>query len=218
MIPSQIAEALGSAAFVLAPCIGFLPQIVRRKITFAPLLSTIIIMANVMKLLYWRAAPFSAEIVLQCAFLILFHFVLLYLSKQELSILEEKLVLNRFTEKSYRRYGMFSLVFSLMVTVVLLIATLSFVFRSTAIYVMFGPLFLIAECSVGLVQLLIIETERRYSLVKDVKYPRELFLIWALGDILKFVWMVRLSTPLFLLVSVAFQIVVDVAVVFRRPG
>ncbi|ELA46671.1 hypothetical protein VCUG_01821 [Vavraia culicis subsp. floridensis] len=216
MLLSQIMQILGNIVFVFAPCIGFIPQIVKRKITFAPILSTIVILANVMKLLYWQSEHFPLEIVLQSVFLVLFHFVLLYLSKQELSILEEKLVLNRFTEKSYRRYGMFSLIFSLIVSIVLMIATISLIFRTRYVYTVFGPLFLVAECSVGLVQLLIIEMESKYSLGKEVEYPRELFLMWALGDILKLIWTIKLNPPVFLIVSVVFQIMVDVAVVFRR--
>merc|ERR1711915_637647 len=121
---------LGNFIFVTAPSLGFLPQLLRRNITFAPLLSTILILANTFKLLYFNISIFSLEIFLQSLFLIIFHFILLSMNKNNLTILEEKIFVNKYTEKSYKKYGLFSLVFSLLMTIILGFYTLSRISKS----------------------------------------------------------------------------------------
>lgn len=217
MVPS-VFVALGNLVFITAPSLGFLPQLVKRKITFAPILSTILILANTFKLLYFNITDFSPEIFLQSLFLIVFHFVLLAMSRPDsLSILEEKVFINRYTEKSFRRYGLFSLIFSLIITAVAGFYAIGY-FVSNLVFYLACPLFTVLECSVGIVQLLILETESRFSLNKQKAFPRELFLLWALGDLLKLAWMIKIKTEAVMCFSVVFQIVVDLAVVSRNTA
>lgn len=218
MIISYLLDILGNIAFITAPSLGFIPQLLRKNITFAPILSTILILANVFKILYFKVTVFIPEIFFQSVFLIVFHFILLAMSKPEkLSILEEKIIVNKYTEKSYKRFGLFSLIFTLVSTIVFSFAILGFVFTDMIFYLA-CPIFIILECSVGLVQLAIIETEAKFSLNKPKEFPRELFLLWALGDLLKLAWMVKIDGELLMCVSVAIQIILDMAVVFRKAN
>lgn len=218
MVFSKIFELFGDFIFITAPSLGFLPQLIRKDIIFAPILSTILIVANVFKIMYLKISLFSWEIFLQSVFLIFFHFILLTFSKREkLSILEERIFINKYTEKSYKRYGLFSLIFSLVITTGVTFALLGF-FMTEYIFYISCPLFIVLECSVGIVQLLILETESRFSLNKINVFPKELFLMWALGDLLKLAWMIKIGGGTLLCLSVAFQIIVDLAVVFRYGG
>lgn len=206
-------DLLGNIIFIAGPCLGFIPQIIKKDITFAPILSFILILANIFKILYFKiSSSFSYEIFLQSIFLIFFHLLLIYKSKNNLSILEEKIMINKYTEKSYKKYGLFSLIFSLIISTFLSFIFLGYFFNF--IYFLTCPFFIILECSVGVFQLLILEHDQRYSLVKT-KFPKELFLLWAFGDLLKLFWMLKIKGEALMCASVIFQIILDLAVVIR---
>lgn len=211
---SKIIDWTGNLVFITAPSLGFLPQLLKKDITFAPILSTILIFANIFKLFYLNVTQIQWEVFFQSVFLIVFHFVLISYSRPDkLSILEEKIFVNKYTEKSYRKYGLFSLIFSLFFITNLTLLLLNYLF--VGLLWISCPLFIVLECSVGIVQLIILEMESRFTLNKTASFPKELFLMWALGDLLKLAWMIKLQGDLLICASIAVQIVVDLAVVYR---
>lgn len=227
---SSIFTLLGNTIFIVSPCLGFIPQLVKKQITFAPLLSTALILANLFKIMYLSTFNTTYEdtlskdtiisstpwtIIFQSIFLVVFHFFLLFYNKKDLSILEERIFINKYTAKAYRNYGLFGLLFTLIFTSMVGYGILAYMVRS--LVWLSCPAFLVLECSIGLLQLAILETDSFYSLNKTV-FPKELFLMWALGDLLKLAWLIRIEGEGIICLSVAFQIIIGLAVVLRYGG
>ncbi|KRH93406.1 hypothetical protein M153_905000129 [Pseudoloma neurophilia] len=224
---------LGNIIFITSPCIGFLPQLLKKNITFAPLLSTVLILANSFKIVYLltngqtsvtpsldqkdiaTSTSISWTILFQSLFLIFFHLLLLFYSTKEFSILEERIFINKYTAKAFKNYGTFGLLFTFIFTG--LVGYLFLSYLISGLLWLSCPLFLVLECSIGLLQLAILETDSFYSLNKSV-FPKELFLMWALGDLLKLAWLIRIDGEGLICLSVAFQIVIGLAVVLRYGG
>lgn len=207
----QMLHYIGNTIFVIAPIIGYIPQLYSRNVVFSPLLSLMLITASLLKFYYWKVAQFESLILYQALALCVIQFTLIYNFRQRLGYVEEKIY-------ARKNYGIFSINITILTSLLFLLSASTFLADPTMIYRFCGIFCLLTESSVGLVQIFIKRMDNRYCLDgKNVKrrLPKELFLCWIVGDVAKLYWMGRLNSPLMLTIPIVFQIIVDFILMFE---
>lgn len=198
---------LMDAIFVVSPAIGYIPQLVTRDILFSPLISTFFIMAGVLKLFHYNAERYAPTLLLQTVFGIVLHCLLILMNKRPLGKYESKAFGNKTTMLLYRRYGLKGPVLGILCAFVLGINVLGVLYGS---YGLCGGLASALEVGVNLFQLMMEREEKRSAGGKKRRSPKELYVCWIVGDIVKIWFMLRINTPMIFVGTVVAQIVIDV--------
>lgn len=150
-----------NALFISSPIFGFLPQIHKNKIVYKPYLSLLNIFVSVIKIFDWFSHPYNNIILIQCIFLILLHMLLIY--KNVHRKLDHNNMEMSFVEYCIKRIGICVGILSL-----LALLKMSFIFSFSAVSL---------EVYISYLQFLMYRN--------DPFRPRELFLMWVTGDMIK---------------------------------
>lgn len=202
---------------IIAPIIGFVPQIIRNRILFSPLLSFIVILSNILRIYYWQLERFEFCLVIQSIVLIFLHNLLIAMYGEELSRYESRFFKNFMTKKTHKKKGLFLAHLQLIATVGFLVYTLHcLVSGKTALFICKYTSFFLDMAGSVLQFLLAKYDEKSESSDQKKEQPKELFFCWILGDIIKFVWLLRMNTPLTIVGSVVFQLFFNFLLFFRE--
>ncbi|KAG0418033.1 hypothetical protein EQH57_0825 [Dictyocoela roeselum] len=211
MATLNLPTAIGNICFVTFPIIGFIPQLTKRKIEFASILSLLVITSSLFRILFCQARDFPMALLVQSVFLLVFHFILIYMNKNKLTTFEEKIYSSRPSVRLLEKFGMFycAIFYAIGLCFSVLLASILF---GSLVFKACGPLAAVFECSIGLVQYMICKTvPEKDVLFQQVVYkiPYELYLCWAIGDSLKFIWMIVIHTPRVFTIPLFFQVIFD---------
>ncbi|WUR04843.1 putative transporter [Vairimorpha necatrix] len=195
-------EIFFSVLFCVSPIVGFIPQILTQKIIFPELLSSLTIIANILKIFHFREkSSLSSVIPLQGIFTIILHSCLLYFNKSLYSVTEEKIMKKlKITNKQ--------LYFSYILLVAVSTHLIGSFIRS---FEFCGLLSLIFEVSVNSIQLLIEKQNKEVIIetTKKVRSQKELYLVWIVGDICRIFFMISVDTPYVYSVASLIQLGID---------
>ncbi|KAG0442574.1 hypothetical protein DMUE_0172 [Dictyocoela muelleri] len=211
MLKFFLLSAIGNICFVTFPIIGFIPQISKRKIEFASILSLLTITSSILRLIFWQVERFPTTLIVQSIFLLIFHFILIYMNKNKLTHFEEKVYKHKYAKKMLEMFGMFYCAVFYSIGLFFIIFLMRIIFGSF-VFEACGLLAALFECSIGFVQYMICITVPENDLLfQEVQYkmPYELYICWAIGDSLKFVWMIVMKSPKVLTIPLLFQIIFD---------
>ncbi|KAM0674357.1 hypothetical protein GVAV_001970 [Gurleya vavrai] len=203
---------LGNSLFIISPCIGYIPQIISGNIVFSPLLSLMLILASISKFYFYQAEQFSKVILAQSFFLIFVQFFLIYNFTSSLGFIEEKF----YKKIESKRYSFFYLNVFIVFLAFLGLHSISMINES--FYATCGIISSVIESSVGVMQIFLQRMDKKYkSEDKEPKrrLPKELFICWIVGDILKLYWMYKLVVPVQITAPIIFQIVIDFVLLFQ---
>lgn len=196
---------------VVGPTFGFLSQIIKRKVVFSPLVSFIAIATNIVKIYYWQMKRFSFCIVLQAVLLIFLHNLLIAMYEDELSFYESKFFRTFFTNKTYKKKGLFVAHLQMVVALCLGIHVMHYVVSRDVILFFCEFVNPIIECGCGVLQFVLTkyDTGSDVSGKKKKRQPRELFLFWVIGDILKVGRLIMTHEPKPIIAPAVLQLLVN---------
>ncbi|KAF7684149.1 hypothetical protein TCON_0636 [Astathelohania contejeani] len=209
---NELFKTIGNIFFITFPMLGFVPQIASKKIVFPSLLSILTIYSSTFKIFYVKADPLD-PIVPQALLLIVFHFFLLYAYKQNLSVLEKRIFHNRFVDSYIVKHGLFTVILCSVVMIGISLDSLILLAPTPIFYTACGIIAIACEMSIGIVQIIMRRIDKKYGIEK--RLAKELFLCWALGDAVKVAWMIYIKSHFALILSVVFQIGVDIVLLFE---
>ncbi|TBU11929.1 hypothetical protein CWI38_0975p0020 [Hamiltosporidium tvaerminnensis] len=209
-------EPLINFFFIFFPIVGYLPQIITLQSVFPPLLSTITIIANLLKIFYYKVNKYEKPILYQSFVVIGVHSFLLYFYNKKLSYLEEKIFKHKNLNRIYQKYGLFTLNMILITFIALTLNCFCFINGMENLFIGCGFLSLTFESLVGVIQIVInkVDNKKLPIGIKKQRCGKELFFCWFFGDLSRFVWMIWLKSPVLLVLSVVFQIGIDLALIF----
>lgn len=200
------------AVFIVSPAIGYVPQLVTGDILFPPLVSAFFIMSSILKLFHYSAENYPLTLFLQYVFVIVLHVYLIVMNGRPLSSYESRMFKNRTTGFLYRRYGMKGCMLGAICVFVLVIHMLGTMYGS---YGLCGGMSSMLEVSINLFQLMVEREERTSHEYKDrsKRSPKELYLCWVVGDVIKIWFMLKMETPMIFVGTVVTQILIDVLLI-----
>lgn len=207
-------------SFIIFPIVGFIPQIIKNKILFPPLLILLTIFTNIFKIIFYKEGDMINTILYQAILVIVFQFYLLYVSRCVMCKLEENIFKKRLGWL-FMRYGIFTTCASISIMLVCTLQILS-MFLGLPFIKLCGILSVFLEVSVGLIQLYI-NKERRVDpndliYMNNERVPKELYACWIIGDFCKLGYILYRKVPLLLTVSVLFQIAIDSLLLFEKEN
>lgn len=205
----QEIENFFNALFIISPAIGFVPQILSHDILFPEILSVLSILANVLKLLHYSSDPFSPLIALQAIFIIVLHCYLIHFNPSNYSSIENNIFSMFKLKKLNKRYGNKAVYMGLITTLLITLHFLGYLVGSLGFC---GVLSLFVELSINILQV-IIENDRKEILVLDgskiKRSPKELYLFWMIGDIVKIWYMSKVIIPKVYILTAGLQLLLD---------
>jgi hypothetical protein len=203
--------------FVLSPVLGYLPQIISRRVVVSPILCTLFILSNILKIFHHIEDKYSSVLLVQSIFVILLHFVLVHFNRNPLSSVEAIVFKNRITRQMYRKYGLQGCVAGIVGICILTIHMAGTVAHS---YSGCGLTSSAIELLVNLMQFYFERENKKMIEQKGVgnRSPVELYVCWSLGDAVR-VWYLRsLNAPLVYIVTVGIQVVIDLVLIYSFVG
>jgi hypothetical protein len=199
--------------FVLSPAFGYLPQIISRRVVVSPMICTLFIVSNVLKIFHHIEDKYSSVLLLQSMFVILLNSVLVHLNRNPLETIESLVFKNRVTRRMYWRYGLQGCVAGMVGVCVLTVHLLGTLANS------YSSCGLASSCVELLINFLQLHFERENKRQMEEKgtgrrSPIELYVCWVLGDMVR-VWYLRsLGVPSVYVITVCIQVVVDMALIY----
>ncbi|KAM0671830.1 hypothetical protein CWI42_121690 [Ordospora colligata] len=205
----NIDKLLVHAGFVLSPAIAYVPQIISRDILISPLISMLFIMSNILKLFHYCFRKYEDLVLAQHVFAILLHLCLIIMSRRPLGGFETKMLGSGATRLLFRSYGAKGSVIGILIMFSLSVNLLGMTYKS---YEPCGILSSIFEIGINLLQLILERREAKTGGIKGEakRSPKEVYVCWILGDIVKIWFYSGLDVPLTFMVTIAVQILIDV--------
>lgn len=184
--------------YVLGPCIGFIPQIVKRKPKYNPVLSLLHIYSSLIKILYYESKRSEIAVIYQFYITLVLHVYLLNLQYNRKDVEMYNIFGFRFDNQFYFKYLFYFISVFFLFLKVLDIFKLSSAFVSIALVIEIFITFL------------------HYDLYSHTKSkPRELFVAWAIGDLFKLYLMIgKYISSLLLVLGCVFQFIINLIIIF----
>jgi len=208
----NIHTLLVHTGFVFSPAIAYVPQILSRDILISPLISMLFIMSNILKLFHYCFRKYDDLVLAQHAFAILLHLCLIMMSRRPLGGFETKMLGSGATRMLFRSYGAKGSVIGILIMFALSVNLLGMTYRS---YEHCGMLSSVFEIGINLLQLVLERREAKAGSMKGEakRSPKEVYLCWILGDIVKIWFFWGLDVPLTFIVTIMVQILIDIFLV-----
>ncbi|KAF9762671.1 hypothetical protein NGRA_1843 [Nosema granulosis] len=205
----QEVENFFNVLFIGSPAIGFIPQILSHDILFPEVLSVLAILANVLKLLHYSSEPFSPLIALQAVFIIVLHCYLIHFNPSNYSSIENNIFRVLKLTKLNKRYGTKAVYTTLIITALITFHLMGYLVSSMAFC---GILSLVVELSINVLQVMI-ESDKKELIVLDgskvKRSPKELYLFWMIGDVVKIWYMMKVASPNVYIMTTILQFLLD---------
>lgn len=212
MIKKDTINLVMNMVCVLSPVIGFLPQIIRGKVSFSPILSFFAIVSSISRIYCWGSENFDFYIVLQSISIILLHNLLIAMKdNSRLSYYEKRFFKSPFTRKSFREKKLFIVHLQLLILFCINIYMWHCSLPLRWMLAICKYTNFILDTTSGLMQyfLNLYDTKVPSYQKSCEKKTRELFFCWILGDMAKICWLISINSPYTIIGSVFFQLIVN---------
>ncbi|EOB14744.1 hypothetical protein NBO_16g0030 [Nosema bombycis CQ1] len=202
------AENFFNVLFILSPAIGFVPQILASDIIFPEVLSLLSIIASILKLSHYVSEPFSSLIALQAVFIIILHFYLIRFNTSDYSSVEKLFFKFIGIHNLNKKYGNKTVYLGLVSFTIVTLHMLGLLFGTLSFC---GIISLFFELSINVLQVAI-ENDKKDLVLNENKRkrsPKELYLFWTIGDMVKIWYMTKIIIPKVYLATAVLQLILD---------